>query len=82
MNGFFDWLRRSVIRRGPEGMVGGVCAGIARHFDWSPLYVRIGTLLAFLLPGIGVLTYVIVWILLPRYDGTIVLEGWLAPKSR
>ncbi|RLP83212.1 PspC domain-containing protein [Mycetocola lacteus] len=81
MNGFFDVLRKSTVRRGPDRLFGGICAGIATRFNWNPTAVRIGTLLAFLLPGIGILTYLIVWILLPWQDGSIVLERWLRPRD-
>lgn len=73
-SGFFDTLRRSPVRRGPDRIVGGICGGIAARFGWNPTAVRVITLALFLVPGIGLGTYLIVWLLLPRFDGSIVLE--------
>jgi len=39
--------------------------------------VRILTLIAFLLPFVGVGAYVVVWILTPWQNGSIPLERWL-----
>lgn len=72
---FWDTLRRFPIRRGPDRWVGGIAGGIALRFGWEPSTVRIVTLLTFLLPGIGLFTYLVVWLLMPKYDGTIALES-------
>lgn len=77
-NSFYDTLRRSPISRGPERVVGGICGGIARKYDWNPWLVRLLTLIAFLLPVIGPGLYVVLWLLLPRWDGSIILERWFA----
>lgn len=73
MNRFFSILRSSPIRRS-KGWAGGVCAGIAQHFSWDVSVVRIAVLLSFLLPFVGVWTYLAAWLLLPKTDGSIVLE--------
>ncbi|MGO2658336.1 PspC domain-containing protein [Mycetocola reblochoni] len=77
-NSFFDTLRRSPIRRGPERVVGGICGGIANRFDWNPWVVRLLTLVAFLLPVIGVGLYIVLWLFLPRWDGSIIVERLLS----
>lgn len=53
MNTFFDSIRRTGFRRGPQRILGGVCGGIAARLGVSALLVRLLLLLAFLLPGIG-----------------------------
>jgi phage shock protein PspC (stress-responsive transcriptional regulator) len=51
-----------------DAMLGGVCAGIARHFGWSVT----GTRVAFVILSIfsaafpGILVYIILWLLLPQ----------------
>lgn len=74
MDKFFNTLRSFPIKRGPERWVGGVCGGIAAKFGWDVTIVRIATLLLFLLPSVGIGTYLVAWLLLPKYDGTIALE--------
>jgi phage shock protein C len=40
------------LRRIPQnGVIAGVCAGIAEYFDWSPKLLRIGTVLLFVFGG-------------------------------
>lgn len=72
---FFDSLRRSPIKRGPNRVLGGVCGGIAEKAGWNPNIVRVVTALAFLLPILGVGWYIAAWLLLPKAsDGSIVIE--------
>ena len=43
-------------------LIAGVCGGIAEQLGWSPLLVRV---VYVLLPFLGVVAYVVLWILLP-----------------
>ena len=74
MDKFFDALRSVSFRRGPSRWVGGIAGGIAAHMGWDPTLVRIGVLLSFLLPVVGIGAYIIAWLLLPWQDGSIPLE--------
>ncbi|MEA2380117.1 MAG: hypothetical protein QOH72_88 [Solirubrobacteraceae bacterium] len=47
-------------------ILGGVCAGIARRFGWSPWLVRLAFVASCLLPGPQILLYVALWILIPK----------------
>ena len=70
-------------RRGPHRWVAGICGGLSAKFGWDPTLVRIVVLLSFLLPFIGVGTYLLAWLLLPWQDGSIPLERALPdPHSR
>jgi phage shock protein C len=57
-------LRRS--RR--DRMVGGVCGGIARYLDVDPVLLRIATVALVLSGGVGLLVYVVAWIVIPAAD--------------
>lgn len=48
-----------------RGILGGVGAGLAAYFDVDPLLVRLGLVFLTLFNGLGVLFYVICWILVP-----------------
>ena len=75
MEKFYDVLRSSPIKRNARGRwAAGICAGIAQKFGWDATLVRIAVLLSFLLPFIGIGTYLVAWLLLPTTDGKIVLE--------
>jgi phage shock protein C len=54
-------LRRS--RR--DRMVGGVCGGIARYLDVDPVLLRIAAVALALSGGVGVLAYLLAWIVIP-----------------
>lgn len=54
-------LRRSATDR----YIGGVCGGIAQTYGLDPALVRLIALLLLLLPGPGVLIYIIMWIIMP-----------------
>lgn len=75
MNSFFDVLRKSPIKRGPGGLIGGVCAGIAAKFGWDVIWVRIITLVLILLPVLSIPAYVALWVLLPNQNDTILTQS-------
>ena len=49
-----------------ESMIGGVAAGIANYFDTDPTLIRLLWVLLTLGYGIGLLAYIIAWIIIPR----------------
>ncbi|MCG2621536.1 PspC domain-containing protein [Arthrobacter sp. I2-34] len=82
MDSLYKFLRSIPLRRGPDRWVAGICGGIAAKFGWDPTLVRIGTLLLFLLPGLGLGAYLVVWLLLPWHDGSIALERMVSAGRR
>jgi phage shock protein C len=59
---------RRIKRSRDDRMLGGVCGGIARHFDIDPVIVRIATVALVCAVGVGAVTYVAAWILMPLDD--------------
>jgi phage shock protein PspC (stress-responsive transcriptional regulator) len=60
---------RRFVRSADEKMVCGVAAGIARYFGVDPTFVRLGWVVAILLPGpnlILLLAYLVLCILMPQ----------------
>ena len=53
-----------------HAMIGGVCAGLARHFGWSIQGTRVVYVLASILSAAfpGILVYIILWLLLPEAE--------------
>jgi len=51
-----------------NGMIGGVCAGLAHHFGWSVTGTRVVYVLASVLSAAfpGILVYIILWLLIPE----------------
>ena len=59
------WLR--LFYRSNNGMIAGVCAGIADYFGWDPTLVRIGyILLSIFTVFSGVIAYLILWMVIPK----------------
>src|SRR4051794_41482712 len=63
-----------VLRRDPaHGVLGGVCAGLARQLGVDPLVVRVAFVAASFAGGLGLALYALAWGLLPADEGTAVL---------
>jgi phage shock protein PspC (stress-responsive transcriptional regulator) len=63
------------LRRDPQnGKVAGVCAGLGKRLQVDPLLVRLGFVALTLASGVGLVLYVLAWILMPAEradDGTV-----------
>ena len=46
--------------------IAGVCGGIAKYFDIDPIIIRIIWLVLVPCSGVGVVAYLICWLLLPK----------------
>lgn len=57
--------QRRLFRNPNDKMIGGVCSGIANYFDIDPVIVRLIMVVLFLGAGIGLLAYIIAWIVIP-----------------
>lgn len=77
MASIFNFIRGLGFYRGPNRIIGGIGGGIARQLGVSSGVVRLIMLILFLIPGIGVGTYLVVWILTPNSTGGIPLERFL-----
>ena len=57
------------LSRSNNKMIGGVCAGIAEYLGLDPTIVRIGWVLLLFFAGVGILLYLILWIVMPKAIG-------------
>ncbi len=63
-----------VIRPRSPRAIAGVCSGFALHFGWDVMLTRIlFAVFTFLTSGIGILLYVIAWVVMP--DGQYALPS-------
>jgi phage shock protein C len=53
-------------RRGQDRILGGVCSGLAAGFHVDSLWVRIAFVLLAFVQGLGVLLYLILWVVMPE----------------
>jgi len=56
---------RRLYRNTNDKVLGGVCSGVAAYFDIDPVIVRLVFAGLFLAAGIGLLTYILAWIIIP-----------------
>lgn len=52
------------MKKSSNSQIAGVCAGLAEHFDIEPFWVRLAFVLAFLFWGVGVISYLILWVIM------------------
>lgn len=77
MNAIFDAIRSIHFRRGPQRILGGIAGGIASRFGMNVWFIRLLVLVLFLLPVIGWIPYILVWLVTPWRDNSIPLERML-----
>ncbi len=65
-----NFKRRRVFRDPDDKVLGGVCSGIANHFDFDPIYLRGAFAVLFFVFGSGFLLYVLLWIIIPKAQTT------------
>jgi len=52
--------------RSPDGIVAGVCGGIAEFFGLNASRVRLAALILILFGGLSLWVYIILWIIMPK----------------
>lgn len=55
--------------RGTDRILGGVCSGLAEGFHVEVLWVRLAFVVLAFINGVGVLLYVVLWVLMPEGAG-------------
>jgi phage shock protein PspC (stress-responsive transcriptional regulator) len=61
-----------VLRRGPDRVLGGVGSGLGHYFGVDPLLVRIVFVILAIAHGIGIVLYLILWLLMEPPAGAVV----------
>jgi len=57
---------KKLYRSTDEKILGGVCGGIGNYFGIDPVLVRIGWVVLTFVYGMGLLAYIIAWIIIPQ----------------
>jgi phage shock protein C len=58
--------RQRLVRPRAARKIAGVCAGLAEYFDLDVSLIRIVWLLCILCGGIGIIAYIVAWIVIPE----------------
>lgn len=64
-------MPRRLMRNRRKAVVGGVAAGFADYFDADPVLIRLGFALLALANGVGVLLYLICWVIMPLNENAV-----------
>lgn len=56
---------KKLYRSRTERMIGGVCGGLADHFQVDPTWIRLIFILFFFLGGSALFLYLIMWFIVP-----------------
>ena len=57
---------KKLYRSKKNKVMGGVCGGIGEYFDIDPVVIRLIWLLAIFFRGMGVVTYLVAWLVIPK----------------
>ena len=49
-----------------DGIIAGVCGGLADFFGLDPSLIRIATLILILFGGLSLWVYIILWLIVPK----------------
>lgn len=59
-------MGKQLYRSTENKIIGGVCGGLGEYFEIDPSLVRVIMILLFFAHGIGLLAYIIAWIIIPQ----------------
>jgi phage shock protein C len=59
---------RKLYRSRKDRVIAGVCGGVADYFKIDPVWVRIVWVLAIFAKGLGLVAYVLCWLLIPEKE--------------
>lgn len=66
-------MEKKLYRSTTNKVIAGVCGGLGQYFEIDPVFVRIVAVLLALMPvnGIGVVAYIVAWIIMPKQPDEI-----------
>jgi len=71
-------MHKRLYRSPTDKVIGGVCGGLGDYFDIDPVLIRIITVLLVIGYGVGLLAYIIAWIIVPKREDEMASE--VAPQ--
>ncbi len=59
-------MKKRLYRSKTNRILGGICGGIAEYLDVDPTIIRLIWVLITLVYGVGILAYLIAWLIIPE----------------
>ncbi len=75
-------MDKRLYRSQTDKIIGGVCGGVGEYFNIDPVFIRIVAVLLTFAHGIGLLAYIIAWIIMPKKRAVEAAEGAKEPEKR
>ncbi|MFH1050622.1 MAG: PspC domain-containing protein [bacterium] len=72
-------MQKRLYRSTKDRMLAGVCGGLAEYFDIDPVIIRVLFVVVTLGAGVGILGYIILWIVVP--EAIIVIRDSSNPNT-
>jgi phage shock protein C len=68
-------MQKKLMRSTTDSHVAGVCGGLAEYFNIDPTIVRLLFVVATLMGGPGLLIYIVLWMVMPKDDGSVMYRN-------
>jgi len=79
-------MKKRIYRSESEKVIGGVCGGLGEYFGVDPTWIRILFVLSIFASGVGLIAYIIGWIVIPSKKETVSVvqsaEGSTEPATQ
>ena len=72
-------MSKKLYRSQSSSMIAGICGGLGEYFNVDPTIVRIAAVLLIFANGMGLLAYIIGWIIIPRHP---IMEMEVTPPEK
>ena len=63
-------MAKHLVRSQVNSKIAGVCGGLGEFFDVDPIFFRALFLVSAFFGGLGIITYIVLWILMPLAGGS------------
>ncbi len=75
----FQDKNKKLYRDPDNRVIGGVCGGLGTYFNMDPVLFRVLFILALIFTGVGLLAYIILWIVMPEaktFEQKVQMKGY------
>ncbi|MGJ3508663.1 PspC domain-containing protein [Enemella sp. A6] len=72
---------KQLVRSETDRMLSGVCGGIAEYMNIDATLVRLGVAVISLFTGVGILAYLVGWLVIPTASGGSVINPSQNPQA-
>lgn len=74
---------KRIYRNPSKGSLGGVCHGLGYYFNADPLFFRAAFIISsILVPKIPLLTYLVMWFIIPAHPSSVKKTSKPTPQSK